>query len=746
MLHEVLLALSGHPSPLFPAGIEDKYSIDSDTLLLSPSETAQLERVGKLAFLHSQIRAKAEHITAEHPSLICKVVASSLLHTHLARFQKNILDVEEKILTKDTHIVGAYNIVPLSAVAGEFDQWRRRMEWYWNLVCYIQGPKRDAPGMGATGALLIDHLRNESQTGFPDIESVSVELSRIAEKVWLKQLTVWLLYGEIPSHGAGDFFVTVLEHKDVEGPDAYSAKHELLPKFVSHVTTGSLLFIGNSIHQVKQQRKGYGQLSAAEKAADIRLVAEHLQVLSSLTLPLVSSAFSTAVTQIRSSLSRKVLQKLLPIRDIEVSLRSLREFFLLGRGEFAMALIWEAHAQVNARQGDLGRFLQDNPTKHLQGVLIKDGEVKETLERTWKILNLAQSEDVDDYVLEFARANIRLETVKSGSDIRPPQHLMDEVMSLAQPADVAFDDLLFPVRTSLSMTIGPPLDLFLSRADVTRYASINAYLVALRRCHTRLSDLWRLSPTRREEAKASRSARQRLQRRVAAMRKVWATCSAAVFLLSETTAYLEGEVIKSSWDEFFRWAIKGGTTTSAESTAPAGHDPESLSSAHRLYLSSLTYSLLLTDLKYTRHLRGLFANIDHLIAHFHHLQHLQRALDMDAESGITSKYAIEEEQSVTLELDRARKRVDGGMKDVVERLRQLDDDERLGEGLFRGLKVEDYAGGDGGSGGGGKGNEGDEEQGLEGTSAAAAFEPWRGGGVERLLMKLDFGRVTSDEV
>lgn len=716
MLHEILLSLSGHPSPLFPATLEKHTAANvgqGQFPDLTASEVALLDSVGRLALLHRKIRAQAQYIVSEHPSIICRAVASSILGTHLDRFQKKVLEVENHILNRDAKLVGAYNIVPLSAVVGEFDEWRRRMEWYWRVACYIQdpaGPSAVAPR--TTGAVLMDHLRAESQTGFPDIEAVSIELSRVAEKAWLKQVSVWLLYGRIPSHGSGDFFVSVKESADLDGLDAYHSSHTLLPRFVSNATAGSLMFIGKSLHQVKRHRKGSFQLSAAESAAEAQLLSEHLGMLSSLTLPLVPTTFSTTISRIRSSLSQKVLQKLLPIEDIEVSLNTLRQFFLLERGEFATSLIWEAQAQLNTRQGDLGRFQHEDPARNLQGVLIKEGEVNETLLRTWKVLNTAQAEDIEDDVLDFAQEHLRLE-IKKRTESQPSSTLDHQGVGMPGLAEVEFDDLLFPVQTSLTMHIRSPLDLFISRYDVERYAKINAYLTALRRAHTRLSDLWRLSPMRREDPKASASARARLRSRVAGMRKVWATCSAAVFLLSETTAYFEGAVIKGSWDHFFAWVV-GGTGTTA-------HDPETLSSAHRLFFSSLSYALLLTDVKYTKTVRTLLSNVDHLVGHFTHLQQIQRSLDLDAESGIVSKYAVEEEQSIALELDRARKRVDSGMKDVVGRLRQLDS-ERLGDGMFRGLKIA-----------------------ADGGDEGRTFEAWRGGGVERLLMKLDFGRVSEDE-
>jgi hypothetical protein len=96
--------------------------------------------------------------------------------------------------------VGAYNIVPLTAIVGQFSDWTRRMEWFWEIT---QCMMRD----GCTGAKLIDKLCNSVQTGYSDIEAVALHLVEVAERAWIKQASSWILYGRLPSFGGDDFFV-----------------------------------------------------------------------------------------------------------------------------------------------------------------------------------------------------------------------------------------------------------------------------------------------------------------------------------------------------------------------------------------------------------------------------------------------------------------------------------------------------------------------------------------------------------
>ncbi|KAK5121745.1 hypothetical protein LTR85_004620 [Meristemomyces frigidus] len=726
MLHEVLLALSGHPSPLFSQ--EEQPLPD----LLSPSEAALLQSIGRLAELHRQIRQHVQWIASHHKSIICRAVATTIRQTHLARFQQKIIDVESKILTKDASIVGAYDIVPLASVVGEFDEWHRRMSWLWDIACFMQPLSKSnsnpSTSGGCSGATLIDHLRREANTGFPDIEETAIALSKVAETAWLRQLASWLLYGKLPVSGTQDFFVVA-----EDAADGFRKDKQLLPGFVTAPTASSILFIGKSLHQARRLSHTAATLlpSAAPGTSETELAKLHLQHLSSLSLPLQPAQLSRAVSAIRLSLSQNVLQHLLPMQGTIRLLSCLRDYMLLGRGEFSLAVIGQVDTRLEARQQSMGRLLQQDPVKALQGLSIKDAELQQTLGQVWKAL--AQEDEAgEDDVLEFASKHMTLSVPKKG-DSRPTTS--DSINgSMPQMSPVAFNDLLFPSPTLLGLSVDSPLDLFISARESETYSSINAYLLAIRRAQVRLSDLWRRTAARRDHpspsgraggAGTSQESKLRTKQRSRDARKVWATCSAAVFLISETSTYLEGEVIRESCDHFQRWVTTPGpiedpdvsraSMQSDRSVDVAQRDPETLSAGHRSFLAALTYALLLTDVHFTRELRSLLGNLDALIAFFKSLLDLQQKLDLQHDAGSASRLSEDDERRVSVELDRARKKVDSDLKSVVNRLRQLDH-ERIGSARYLDVRPADSGG----------------------------FEPWKGGGVDRLLMKLDFGRVDDE--
>ena len=735
MLHEVLLALSGHPSTLFKdsdptqlaSGVHD---VNEDFPLISPSEKALLQSIGQLSELHRKLRHHIEQIALQNRSTICRAVATSIQQKHLSRFQGKILEVESKILTKNASLVGAYDIVPLAGVIGEFADWHRRMAWYWNMACFMQPV--DTKTKQCTGATLIDKLRAEQQTGFPDIAVVAIELSKVAETAWLRQVASWILYGTLLTFGADDFFIRATQVDDGETTHLSKDK-DLLPKFVEGSTASSILFIGKSLQQIRK----YGQQirissgGPSQTLSEGILASKHIQQLSNLSLPIVSAQLSRSISAIRMSLSRNILKHLLPMETTLELLSCLKQFFLLGRGEFAVALINEADSRMQARRQSMGRLLQQDPVKALQGLSIKDAEFQQILSRTWKAL-ASQDEDAEDDILDFARRHVSLSTLLEQNS-RPSSS--DSYNGVASNlTSIAFNDLLFPNAVTLGLSIMRPLDLFISPKEVEMYSTINAYLLTIRRGHLRLSDLWRRTPARRDSpllrgstnsTEVSQDARERTMKRRVATRKVWATCSAALFLLSETSAYLEGEIIGESWDHFETW-VKQPVTNDTEisemvaspdtSEAIAQQDPETLASGHRTFLSSLTYALLLNDLPYTRGLRSLLGNVDSLIALFSRLLEVQQKADLERDAGGETGYTTAEEQQVSLELDRSRKKVDSDLKSVVNRLRQLDH-ERIGSARY-----------------------------LNALPAEGGFEPWKGGGVDRLLMKLEFGRMVEDGI
>lgn len=211
MLHEILLSLSGHPSPLLRADAAESNALAG----ITPPERQLLASVARLSDVHVKLISYTAQIAASHPSTICRAVATAIDSVHLAAFQRKVLEVEASILRDDPAMVGAYNIVPLTSVVSEFKEWMRRMEWLWEMVQFML--EKNTNGVVCHGAQLMDRLRIELQSGYSDIETTATSLVTAAEIAWLKQVSAWILYGRLPSFGGEDFFVHKAQDLDEVG-------------------------------------------------------------------------------------------------------------------------------------------------------------------------------------------------------------------------------------------------------------------------------------------------------------------------------------------------------------------------------------------------------------------------------------------------------------------------------------------------------------------------------------------------
>lgn len=779
MLHEILLSLSGQPSPLFALQGEEDGVIQDAFPLLAPPEKALLTSLARLSRLHVRLRNHTSVISSSHPSVICRAVSTAIVTEHLAEFQKKILEVEKAILVEDSGYVGGYGIVPLSTIVGEFAPWTRRLEWLWEVARFVY-PEHKKSYRGCTGAALIDHLRAESQTGYADLEEMALQLVTAAERAWMRQLSMWLLHGTLPTFGKDDFFIQEDDTNDGDdsGVTQFAMHADRLPKFISASTASSILFIGKSLNHIRAKRKASSTgRSTSLLTSPITLHAEHIESLAALESPMSSSKLSNAVNAIRLALSQSTLSKLLPLPKILEMLSVLHDFMLLQRGEFVTALVALADARTSERH---------RRGKVLGGLVgLKPGDLANTLAKAWtELYALQNAEDSGDDKLDLARdlLHLSIDDQKKGGHSRDTAGygLADEI------SNISFSDLLFPIPTFLTIQVRPPMDLFLSTTDISVYSKIHSYLLGIRRAQIRLSDLWKHTSIRRchpspwgPPRSSTRAGQNRLKRgrdrdnaRIVQMRPIWATSSAALYVLSEIGSFFQGEVINCSWQHFREWIEGGpshvgsrassrpGTASSSKqkeitSFTPAhlaavddlsqsthnatpAHDPETLTVAHRRHLSSLVQSLFLTDTPFTSALRSLLTRVDRFIALVVRLESIQRNMDLETDEGVVDERAdyASEEREVLRELNGTQKEVKAGIQNVVARLRDIDDS-RSGEGR----RMFDLARNPNQNWSSALNNNG-----IGGTELPNAnhYVPRKAAGVDQLLMKLDFGNVNDD--
>lgn len=575
-----------------------------------------------------------------------------------------------------------------------------------------------------TGAELINRLRADIYTGFPTLEVVALHLLEVAETAWLREVSTWVLYGRLsssssfgPNSASADFFITE-DESEVQNPGGeeeigvlkeYTVTKRLLPEFVTSETASSILFIGRALSIIRL-RGGSAASSEVSYVAspEMTLLPVHLSHLRSLQSPLSPHKLLNAISEIRLSLSRHTLQTLLPASKIIDVVHVLREFFLLGRGEFAVALIEQSSEQVRNRwrRPGAGGGAGASWVKSSTGALVKEGEVSAILTRTWGVLSSLQGEEAHDERLDTARDLLYLT-------------LNATTATPGMPAE-SFKDLLVGVPVTLNFHLSWPLELFLQPADLELYDALFAYLVSVRRTQIRLQGLWRSrrpAVPRVKKGPGAKAHREMLKRREQRERTVWATASLAVFFLETVVEYWQGEVVVGAFADLTAVLGAGAGTDDEEGggdddddddvwagTDPRPgaqegrtrqQDPESLMRAHHLYLSRLKRGLFMADPVFAPLLRHFLTTADGLVAAIDAVARKHEVADLQSEGveGVGEMVQCEEVRTVLAKL--------------VQRLQTMDEER-------------DFFGGGG---------------------AEAERE---GGKIDRLLMRLDLGHLAGE--
>lgn len=745
MLHEVLLALSGHPSPLLDDNVAEDFPF------ITPAEINLLKSLARLASLNRALQRHASCISTSHPSSICRAIANELCALHLPQFRRWVVQVEQRILSGNPSNVGAYNSVPLASIVGDFSGWERAFEWYWETLCFVLpadgsfagavgSPRKD--GL-RNGAALMNKLRLDVHTGYPEIEDAALSLLKTAESVWMKQLSAWLLQGYVSKQALSDFFIQPSKAR-TDCENGFFVDYSLLPDFLPRETSQSIRYIGKTFNYTDNR-------ALNDKTHAISKTLEHLRLLSNLESPINPASLDFAVSGMRSALTRQLIHGLLPVQEMIQTLSSLRDYFLLYRIGFTDALVIEAdqhlqHRHLQIRTTDTNTLLDG-----LAGVMMKEAEVSRVLLKTWT--QLAPETTMDpalDDCIEWGREHVSLEFYKT---VSKAEELSDDrklVTSSAQVnSDIGFHDFLLSVPTKLSMSLKAPLNLFLTMKDLEAYSDIHAYLLSIRRAQIHLSDLWRWNTIRRGSPvnggsrrssrfgiASAKISRTKTYEREHSMRKIWATASAALSLVTELGGYLISEVIVQSWSRLQRW-ISGSPRTSSHDrqsgnkssssdhngqpvtradlpqhdgiVSERAQDLELLTLAHRQYLSALRGSLLLGYNTFIHLLRDFLTQIDQLVAFIGRLQIVYSNSDLQDEgvSENLSRNYKQEEKEVHQEVTESSARVEDSMQRLIKALREINAS-RFSNGSHRDAKIR----------------------------AKTDFEPWKSTGIDRLLLKL----------
>lgn len=734
MLHEILLSLSGLPSPIWDElkGTQD-VDDDNDRSLgsyTSPAEKAMLRVLAELVDLHIELREATAQISSSHPSPTCRAVSNRIKTKHLQAFTDKIIQVETLVLQEDAKYVGAYKIVPLSTIVTEFQPWSRPLKWLLKTTQLLNSP-------ACSAAMALNYLREEGHTGYTDIKVLTTDLLVAAQQAWMQSLTPWLLYGQLPAFGLDDFMIV----KSVSDSSMdYALRRKLVPYFVSEEAADAVLAIGNAFNQIRS-RGGFLHKSSVSANVCTVLLPTSFDLLKSLGYPLQSNAFANMVASINDTISQAALTRLLPIHMILELLLVIQDYVLFRSGEFSLTLIEQADQRLHTHQTSGNSARPVRKLGKFEDLAINEVETTAILQKTWsELAALLPDHEVDDPRRERATAWLSL---KMSSPSLPVSTLL-------------------PNKTSLTIDLpsDSPLHIFLSKTDTQRYQHLSAYIISLHRAEAQLTKLWKVSAHRRcyptpfgPPLSASQKGQQVLKTRRARedlrgqkMRTHWACASRALFLLTETGSYFHGEVIQKSWEHLHNWLDVNDTsrpgssgfssrpTTASSKQLPTDmsgfssehlrqslarsrrQDPRTIARAHHKYVEALYHALLINNTSYISILQEFLTTIDHFVALFQRLRIVWEGLDLQQDEGIMDAFSdhVREEEELLTEMRRTNNKLTFQTHELVAAIHDAERQRDVSD-MARGVASMGFA-----------------------ASTDDDFEPWRAKTLDRLLMKLDF--------
>lgn len=538
MLHELLITLSGYPGDIFkPFPFEPETATTfaiTDFPLLHPAEKEGLNRLAQLGFYFkefntfitscrspSQQRGQITPSNGEAtnvptpPGLYLRAMANAL-DKKLQSYRQVIVQTEAAILSGDDNLGG---IVPLSTISGRFAPYQLVFPAIANLLSDIESAAlTEAP---YSGGRLINLLQDRSASGVPIQKEWMTELLQGCCAVMLRQITSWVIHGQIQDP-FGEFFVVQLEssHGAGEtnqgsrystgsfvrsraatslGPDTvspstvltgsaalspsikwqtgYGLDEQMIPAMIPTALAHAMLFIGKSIATVRQAKPKPIPIpqSITQRHLDLLLPlmstsSEKMEIKSVSDEVLNLNLLTAVIHQIRKDIANHLWVVVQVGEKVVKTLESFKRYFLLCDGEFGLGLITALEEFKRNRLSRMGQFITTTATS----IGIRDHDLGGMLKKA------AQDTPAQD---DTALASFEFRIVK------PAQKLTGSEQD-QPPTFGMFDDQLIGIPVRLTYTLSWPLDLFLTIEDLDQYSDVFAFLMTIRKSQVRLQQAW----------------------------------------------------------------------------------------------------------------------------------------------------------------------------------------------------------------------------------------------------------------
>ena len=478
-VHEILVALAGFESDLLVATDAGAGLVLDPKYKIHDNERVLMNELASLAHLHINIR-KNIATTRTSDSLVVRSVAVTV-EKYATDFLRHVVDVERIILSKDPEMVFDSSISLTKVLATMMPRAKTLSHLHAVTDLLVDA----VSSQGATIPALMSTLRQQTSTGYSVLKPLLNDLQTSCERMWIKQVQQWCVFGTLLSQNQHEFCV----QKSQDGEYRYIAK--ALPSYIEQDIGRKIYEIGSTLRDLHAKVSLY-----ASNSTESQYIDPHLDMIGRLAIPIDTIALATALHDLERSLSQNVIKTVLSLEMITNLLSVLRDYFLLENGEFAQLLIERVQDDFRSqREQEIGN--------------LKDSTLQAVLSRTISTLALENNQ-----AFESGQVSPALLTVR--------------IVQQRDDTESEFSDLLFGLSASFGLKVSWPLSIFLSETDLVDYGGIFDLLIAVRRSQQLLRNLWH---DRRRELKVPRTSRV-----------TWAVAHRTIIFLESLSEHFHSQV------------------------------------------------------------------------------------------------------------------------------------------------------------------------------------------------------------
>ncbi|XP_021925023.1 gamma-tubulin complex component 4 isoform X3 [Zootermopsis nevadensis] len=379
MLHEVLLALSGYSDSFITQVMENDSFLD-------PNENMLLKRVLNIAsgfasiktFIDDNISVIGVHRTVaddcvkgeieRQPFGVYLQAFCNGLNEVLVPYRKDIADLEEKSL-EDPYL-------PLLTIVSKVEEYTKLFEVINSMIKQISEQH-------IHGCQILDFLHREVTCSVNNVKEPLKCIIQCCHVVFFKQLSSWLLYGQLIDQYA-EFFIqhssdtqgtstsTTLDSfssQDInemlslesrsnrDGPlQRYSIQYTMLPSYIIPSLAHKVLFIGETILMFGSEPIERSETVSftsknitsiwGEREEEFFQKLQSLQAMRTFN----RTEFEKTIDEFRSCVTEHLWKLAVEEAELFLQLKLMKDIFLLGRGELFLEFIHQA-----------GRIMQNPP-------------------------------------------------------------------------------------------------------------------------------------------------------------------------------------------------------------------------------------------------------------------------------------------------------------------------------------------------------------------------------------------------